>query len=59
MKSRLIKDAGNNYGYHFSPEDFYMYMTAHEYKHYSSEGTLLRSLFDIFLKGTDKVRQWR
>ncbi len=39
MKSRLIKDAGNNYGYHFIPEDFYMYMTAHEYKHYSSEGT--------------------
>ena len=49
VRSRLIKDAGNNYGYHFSPEDFYVYMTAHEYKHYSGGGTGLRSLLDIYV----------
>lgn len=49
VKSRLIKDDGNNYGYHFSPEDFYVYMTAHEYKHYSVGGTGLRSLLDVYV----------
>ena len=49
VKDRLIKDDGNNYGYHFSPEDFYVYMTAHEYKHYSAGGTGLRSLLDVYV----------
>lgn len=49
VKSRLIKDEGNGYGYHFRPEDFYVYMTAHEYKHYSGGGTGLRSLLDIYV----------
>ena len=49
VKSRLIKDDGNNYGYHFSLEDFYVYMTAHEYKHYSVGGTGLRSLLDVYV----------
>ena len=49
VKSRLIKDDWNSYGYHFSPEDFYVYMTAHEYKHYSAGGTGLRSLLDIYV----------
>lgn len=49
VKNRLKKDDGNNYGYHFSPEDFYVYMTAHEYKHYSGGGTALRSLLDVYV----------
>ena len=49
VKDRLIKDDGNNYGYHFSPEDFYVYITVHEYKHYSAGGTGLRSLLDIYV----------
>ena len=49
VKDRLIKDEGNNYGYHFSLEDFYVYMTAHEYKHYSGKGTGLRSLLDVYV----------
>ncbi|MBQ7544033.1 MAG: nucleotidyltransferase family protein [Synergistaceae bacterium] len=49
VKSRLIKDDGNNYGYHFTPEDFYLYITAHEYKHYSLGGTGLRSLLDVYV----------
>ncbi|MBR4195457.1 MAG: nucleotidyltransferase family protein [Synergistaceae bacterium] len=49
VKSRLIKDEGDNSGNHFSPEDFYVYMTAHEYKHYSAGGTGLRSLLDMYV----------
>lgn len=49
VKDRLLKDDGNNYGYHFSHEDFYIFMVAHEYKHYSTGGTGLRSLLDTYL----------
>lgn len=40
---------------HFTPEDFYLYILAHEYKHYSKGGTGLRSLLDVyvFLKAED------
>ena len=48
-KRLLIKDEGNNYGYHFSDEDFYVYMTAHEWKHYSGGGTGIRSLWDCYV----------
>lgn len=55
VKKRLLKDENNNYGYHFSPEDFYVFMIAHEYKHYSTGGTGLRSLIDtyVYLRTTD------
>ena len=49
VKERLLKDGDNRYGYHFSPEDFYVYMIAHEYKHYSGGGTGLRSLLDTYV----------
>lgn len=49
VKNRLKKDDVNNYGYHFSPEDFYVYITSHEYKHYSGGGTGLRSLLDVYV----------
>ena len=49
VKSRLLPDEGRNYGYHFSDEDFYVYMIAHEYKHYSGGGTGLRSLLDTYV----------
>ena len=49
VKARLIKDEENDYGYHFSPDDFYIYMIAHEYKHYSFGGTGLRSLLDTYV----------
>ena len=44
VKLRLIKDEDNEYGYHFSSEDLYIYLTAHGYKHYIQGGTGLRSL---------------
>lgn len=49
VKERLLKDEDNNYGYHFSPEDFYIFMIAHEYKHYYRGGTGLRSLLDTYV----------
>lgn len=45
----LIKDEDNNFGYHFSDEDFYVFMTAHEWKHYNGGGTGIRSLLDCYV----------
>ena len=44
--------AGEGCEKHFTPEDCYVYLLAHEHKHYSEEGTGLRSLLDtyVFLK---------
>ncbi len=49
VKSRLIKDEGNNYGWHFTPEDFYVYLTAHAYKHFAGGGTGLRTFLDVYV----------
>lgn len=49
IKEKLIKDTQNSYGYHFTDEDFYIYITSHEYKHYSSGGTGFRSLVDCYI----------
>ena len=49
IESRLIKDSDNNYGYHFSAEDFYIFMVAHECRHYQKGGTGLRSLLDTYV----------
>lgn len=57
---RLEKDTDNQYGYHFSPEDFYLYMVMHEYKHFAAGGAGLRSLLDtyVFLKKHHKELDW-
>ena len=49
VKRLLRKDDDNSFGYHLSDEDFYVYMTAHEWKHYSVNGTGLRSLLDCYV----------
>ncbi|MBR6915412.1 MAG: nucleotidyltransferase family protein [Clostridia bacterium] len=33
----------------FTPEDFYVYFIAHEYKHFSNAGTGIRSLLDTYV----------
>lgn len=60
VKSKLIKNEGSEYGYHFSDEDFYIYITTHEYKHYTGGGTGLRSLLDcyVYLKKHDSM-DWK
>ena len=40
---------GEGYEKHFTPEDFYIYMIAHAYKHFSAGGTGLRSLADTYV----------
>lgn len=56
----MIPDDGSQYGYHFSDEDFYVYILAHEYKHYSGGGTGLRSLLDcyVFLQNKGDALDW-
>lgn len=49
LKNRLIKDENNNNGFHFTNEDFYVYITAHEYKHFMQGGTGLRNLVDRYV----------
>ncbi len=46
IENRLV---GDGYEKHFTPEDFYIYMLAHEYKHYSNGGTGLRSVLDTYV----------
>ena len=60
VKDRLIKDEGNRCGYHFTDNDFYLFMVAHEYNHYEVCGTGLRSLLDIYvyLKQKGKELDW-
>lgn len=48
-KRLLRKDEGNEYGYHFSDEDFYVFMIAHKWKHYNGSGTGIRSLLDCYV----------
>ena len=60
VRRLLIKDSGNSFGYHLSDEDFYLYMIAHEYKHFAWGGTGLRSLLDtyVYLKKHSGTLDW-
>ena len=49
VKSRLIKDADKDYGYHFSDEDFYIFVVIHAFKHYESGGFGIRTLLDLYV----------
>ena len=46
---KVVRDEGYRSGFHLSEEDFYLYMIAHEFKHYSGGGTGLRSLLDTYV----------
>ncbi len=48
-EEKMIRNEGSDYRYHLSSEDFYIYMIAHEYKHYSRSGTGLRSVLDTYV----------
>ncbi len=49
IRDKMRKDEGSVWGFHLPPEDFYIYMITHEYKHYSGGGTGLRSLLDTYV----------
>lgn len=60
IKDRLLKDNKKNYAYYFSDEDYYIYITVHEYKHFTAAGTGLRSLADrfVYLKSKQNNLDW-
>ena len=47
IKDRLVKDSDSKCGYHFTDEDFYIYMIAHAYKHFAGNGIGIRFLMDV------------
>ena len=55
---RLIKNNDNEYSYRFTKEDFYIYLVAHEFKHYTWRGTGLRSVLDIYVYLKNEVLDW-
>ena len=55
---RLIPDEDCTCRYHFSDTDQYLYLTAHEYRHLSGNGTGLRSLLDIFVFLQHREPDW-
>lgn len=60
VKERLIPDEGTAYGYHFTPEDFYLYFIAHGWKHAQRGGIGIRFLTDIwvYLQKHEKQLNW-
>ena len=60
IKEKLVRDSGKTNAYYFKNEDFYLFMIAHTYKHYSNGGTGLRSLLDcfVYLKKKEKLMKW-
>lgn len=49
IKERLLLTEGTSYGYHFTDEDFYVYLMSHAYKHYTGSGTGVRTLLDFYV----------
>lgn len=45
----MKRDLTTTSGYRLSNEDFYIYIIAHEYKHYATQGTGIRSLLDCYV----------
>lgn len=45
IRTRAVPDS--QWGHHLSDEDFYIYMLAHAYKHWSNGGVGIRNLLDV------------
>ncbi len=54
VKKKLQKDECRDFGYHFNDEDFYIYITAHAYKHYKEGGLGIRTLADSYIYNLKK-----
>ena len=61
VDGKLLTDDENPFVRHFSNEDFYLFMVAHEYKHYNFGGVGIRSLLDVYvyLKKFRKDLDWK
>ncbi|MBQ3215842.1 MAG: nucleotidyltransferase family protein, partial [Oscillospiraceae bacterium] len=53
-EERMLPNNDGTMGFHFSDEDFYIYMIAHAYKHYTDHGVGLRSLVDVYVFDSQK-----
>ena len=49
ISDRLLKTTANGFERRMSDEDFYIYLLAHMYTHYSNVGTGFRALLDIYV----------
>lgn len=49
LKSKLIKDDDNKFGYHFSYEDLYIHTIAHAKRHYTEGGTGFKTFMDNYV----------
>lgn len=49
IKERLLPDQNRHYRFHFSKEDYFVYLIAHAYKHFSHSGTGIRTLADLYV----------
>ena len=49
IAQKLIPDENKKYRLHFTPEDFYIFAIMHAHKHYSHNGTGIRTLADIYV----------
>lgn len=58
INKRLIKDENNEYEYHLSKEDFYIYSFVHTYHHYVYNGAGIRHLIDIYLYTSKNELDW-
>ncbi|MBO4877886.1 MAG: nucleotidyltransferase family protein [Ruminococcus sp.] len=56
----LIKNEDGGYGRHFSDNDFYVYITAHEYNHFNASGIGIRPFMDsyVFMREKGKGLDW-
>ena len=59
-KRLLVPDGESTCGMHLRDEDFYVYLIAHEHKHFSAGGTGLRSLADtyVWLRAKSDCMDW-
>lgn len=49
LKGRFLRDENNQFGFHLSNEDLYVYIIVHAAKHAAAAGTGTRSLLDFFV----------
>ena len=49
IHQRSRKDPNNGFGYHLRDEDFYIYLTAHAYRHFVVSGIGIRNLMDVYI----------
>ena len=58
MMKLTVSDGKSRFGRKFSDEEFYLYMTAHEFKHFQTGGTGIRSLADCYIFVKKRKLNW-